>query len=73
MKQELKLKLKLDNPVHSLMDNWDLWKNRVFFKYAKLECNSRQTVKDLIESYELAVETEDSGIETLICFQLNIL
>ena len=37
---------------------------------------SRHTVKDIIEGCELAVETEDSGIETLICiicFQLNIL
>ena len=37
---------------------------------------SRHTVKDLIEGCELAVEAEDSGIETLICiicFQLNIL
>ena len=34
---------------------------------------SRHTVKDLIEGCELAVEAEDSGIETLICiicFQL---
>ena len=63
LKQEFKLKINLDNPVHSLMDNWDLWKSRVF-KYAKLECNSRKGVKDLIEAYELSIEVEDSGIKT---------
>lgn len=50
------MKLKLDVPVTSLMENWELWKGRIY-RYAKLECNYRVNVKEFLASYEQAADS----------------
>ena len=57
--------------VHSVLEEWDLWANRII-KYDGLEMPNRKQLRNLIDKHETCVSNEIKGLFIIIIISRNI-